>query len=478
MNRIILFAAQLLIVASQAFGASPKRGVCVTSITTDQMDLLAPGVSWYYNWGVSSPLPAIEGMDFVPMGWSGINADALRAYCKNHPEVKYLLGFNEPNFSNQANLTPAEAAEKWPEMKALAAELGLKLVAPALNYSTGTYAQPTKWMDEFVALTGPDAFDYTAIHCYGGEGLLRSFASEFYERYGKPVWVTEFCQWPGGAGNVYVAPETQIESMIASVQWLEQSEAIHRYSWFMATGPYDAENRPNYGLLKVGGTLSEPVYSLSPQGYVYTYMSTFDKSQRVPENQWHPAALCTDASNVSYGHGSDAATGYPLVVNRLTASTGWIEYQFEIEGPADEAKMLLINVGGYGEPKRFDPTLTITATHADGTTAVTIADNQKFTLPGHDECDSRIALEFKAPKPGLYTLRIADTGRSSGIILGSLLIGAKSGIADVSADGQAGPVDVYTPAGALLRRGVDPASATAGLPAGLYIVGNRKVAVK
>ena len=39
-------------------------------------------------------------------------------------------------------------------------------------------------------------------------------------------------------------------------------------------------------------------------------------------------------------------------------------------------------------------------------------------------------------------------------------------------------VNVYTLQGIMLRRGVPQANATAGLPAGVYIVGDRKVVVR
>ncbi len=477
MKRICVLAAAAVLMAVQADGASQKRGVCINTLNQTQLDLLAPGVSWYYNWGMSYTLPTTEGVDFVPMAWSGINADAVRKYCAGHPEVKYLLGFNEPNFTNQANMTPAEAAAKWPEVQAVAKELNLKLVAPALNYSTGTYAQPTKWMDEFVALVGSDAFDFTAVHCYGGDGLLKAMVTEFYERYGKPVWVTEFCKWPGGAGNVYVSPTDQIASMIESVKWLEQSEAAFRYAWFMATGAYDAPERPNYALLTVGGTLSAPEYSLTPQGYVYTYMSTFDESMRMTEDVWHPAALCTNCNNVGFGHGVDKQTDYPLIVDRVSASTGMLEYEIELSEPG--TKVLQLNLGGYGEPLRFDPTLTITATHADGT-VITILDSESFTLPDTDECATVKSFLFDVAKAGMYTIRIADAGRSSGIMLGSILVGDGSGIEAPAIDAamEQGPVDVYTVAGVRVRTGVCGSAATAGLPAGFYIVGNRKIAVR
>ena len=48
--------------------------------------------------------------------------------------MKYLLGFNEPNFKNQANMTPAQAVEVWPRLEAIAEEFGLGLVGLAVNY--------------------------------------------------------------------------------------------------------------------------------------------------------------------------------------------------------------------------------------------------------------------------------------------------------------------------------------------------------
>ena len=72
------------------------------------------------------------------------DADAIRDYVKSHPSCRYLLGFNEPNFTKQANMTPQKAAEEWTAVKALADELGLEIVAPAMNYSPNApYQDPT-----------------------------------------------------------------------------------------------------------------------------------------------------------------------------------------------------------------------------------------------------------------------------------------------------------------------------------------------
>lgn len=74
------------------------------------------------------------------------------AYLTAHPGVEYLLGFNEPNIAWTAggsSMTPQQAADAWPRLEKIADDYGLKLVAPALNFSgdnvggTVTAARPT-----------------------------------------------------------------------------------------------------------------------------------------------------------------------------------------------------------------------------------------------------------------------------------------------------------------------------------------------
>lgn len=94
-------------------------------------------------------------MDYYPMCWTAkYDEKKLRAYLDAHPGVKYLLGFNEPNFMYQANLTPKDAAAKWPKVEKIAEDYNLRLVAPVLNF-TGDHVggrawTPLEWIDEFI----------------------------------------------------------------------------------------------------------------------------------------------------------------------------------------------------------------------------------------------------------------------------------------------------------------------------------------
>ena len=130
-NNIILTATSLALAIGvlSADAKSFKRGVSENAFNLkEEIDVIKTGTSWFYTWG-NVPNNNIKDLpdadfEFVPMCWNAnYNADNIRSYCKSHPETKYLLGFNEPNFKNQANMTPEAAAAAWPAVQALAKEL-------------------------------------------------------------------------------------------------------------------------------------------------------------------------------------------------------------------------------------------------------------------------------------------------------------------------------------------------------------------
>ena len=125
--------------AVTAMPKSAKRGVAFSFTQITDLPLLSPYISWDYNWG-NRPIEDAalwfdsNEMDYCPMCWNGnYNADQIRAFVAAHPKTKYLLAFNEPNLTDQANMTPAQAAAIWQPIVNLAKELGLKLVSPAMN---------------------------------------------------------------------------------------------------------------------------------------------------------------------------------------------------------------------------------------------------------------------------------------------------------------------------------------------------------
>ncbi len=224
---------------------SYKRGIAFGFESPRDLQAISEGTSWWYNWSPSynqavADLYVDYGMDWVPMTWNGNNPDQVRAFLEMHPNVRYLLGFNEPNFSDQANLTPAYAASLWPTFEAIAEEFDVKLVGPAVNYCGGCVVVDGEplgndyiiWLDlffeEFRAQFGREPkMDYLALHWY--DFGLQDQVERIVSRYGKPIWVTEFALWRGEDWNT---DEFERNWLLEAVQFLEEHPMVYRYAWF------------------------------------------------------------------------------------------------------------------------------------------------------------------------------------------------------------------------------------------------------
>lgn len=255
---------------------SKKRGVSFNYTREDDVNLLAPATSWSYNWGAapSDAMGAVfreKGMDFFPMAWNGnFDSNKIRAYKEKNPQCEYILAFNEPNLTDQCNNTPTQAAEYWPRLKALADELGMKLVSPAMNYGTlPGYHDPIKWLDEFFTLIDPDDIAAISIHSYMADaGAMKSFV-DLFRKYGKPIWLTEFCAWEKHINSA----QAQMKYMSEAINYLECDPDIERYAWFIPRNNSSLDSYPYMQLL----TKVKP-FDLSDLGKVFVNLSSQDKT--------------------------------------------------------------------------------------------------------------------------------------------------------------------------------------------------------
>lgn len=354
MKKLFIPVFALFAFSSLAFGdtkKSFKRGFGENTLYyVEDLQALMPGNSWYYDWGnepakqVADHVGSEKGIEFIPQAWGAYDENKLRAYYKAHPNDRYLLGFNEPNFPDQAAMLPAEAAEKWHSLEALAKELNLILVGPAMNYAgsplkDGKVWNPFDWMDAFIAAykekygTEPH-YDYTAVHAYMDRAdAMMDFVDKFYNKYGKKVWLTEFCAWE----NANLTAEQQQEYMIGKLKALETSDHVYRYAWFKAR---NANKYPYYNLLyyptsKINkGTLTE-------LGFAYVHMSTFDKEKYYSVGEAIPANDFIDCNLTKLQESADPRarlldkTELYLGKNNLSAS-------YQIDVPADGTYKLIL----------------------------------------------------------------------------------------------------------------------------------------
>ena len=257
---------------------SLKRGVSFSFSQVSDLPLLSDYISWDYNWGNTPTESAAmwfdsNDMDFCPMCWNGnYDANKICAFVAAHPKTKYLLAFNEPNLTDQANMTPKEAAALWPDVVALAKELKLKLVSPAMNYGTlAGYSNPIKWLDEFFAQPGVSLDDVYAIsvHCYMASSSAVQGYIELFEKYNKPIWLTEFCAWDPVPGSV----NTQMDYLCAVLHYLESHASVERYAWFIPRASGKVDSPPYMQLL----THDYPA-ELTELGKMYCWFSPMDST--------------------------------------------------------------------------------------------------------------------------------------------------------------------------------------------------------
>jgi len=223
---------------------SAKRGVAYDLASPADFAALAPGVSWWYNWspnpnsGVPADYSTKYDMDFYPMLWNGnFNSASVIAYLKSNPGIKYILVLNEPNLTSQANMTPQQAAQLWPQYENVSEQTGVKIVGPAMTWGTmPNYQDPVQWLDAFYAAyrtanNGRDPqIDYLAFHWYdyGLDDQLDRLG-----KYGKSFWVTEFANWHSqNDGAQITTPDEQEKQMTAMVATCESRVDVFRYAWF------------------------------------------------------------------------------------------------------------------------------------------------------------------------------------------------------------------------------------------------------
>ncbi|MFT3765926.1 MAG: glycoside hydrolase family protein [Minicystis sp.] len=243
-----------------------KRGVAYGHHSKADMAALSPAVSWWYNWahvpdeGVRPDAYKTLGVEYVPMVWGGGDLDdahATQIASEIPGGAGFLLGFNEPNFGAQANLSASDAAALWPHVEAIADARGLALVSPAVNFCGGDCQEtdPFKYLDDFFAACEGCRVDYIGIHIYTacqGDGTnkarwLINHIETYKMRFQKPIWLTEFaCDNAGSLAE-------QKAFMIDALDYLENEPRIARYAWFSGR----ADNVANASLLGDDGALTE-----------------------------------------------------------------------------------------------------------------------------------------------------------------------------------------------------------------------------
>jgi putative glycosyl hydrolase len=235
---------------------SGKKGAALWRTPGISSALRDSGASWFYNWsnqrdGVSAP-----GVEFVPMIWGAgsVTAGNLAAA---KADGRALLGFNEPDLAEQSNLSVDQALSLWPQLQ----DTGLRLGSPAVAQGG---ADPDGWLDRFLSGAGQRGYrvDFITLHWYGSDfrpdaatDQLRSYVTAVWNRYHKPIWITEYSLMNFGGGARLPSPSVQAEFVQKSTAMLEGLPFVERYAWFAF--PTSRDGSDGTGLYR-NGTATVP----------------------------------------------------------------------------------------------------------------------------------------------------------------------------------------------------------------------------
>jgi hypothetical protein len=222
-------------------GGAPATAACKRGIAWPGLRATAPalsgGIAWWYNWSPRHEASA-PGVEFAPMIWGTKDLPASKSVPAIGAGAKFLLGFNEPNFMSQANLSASAAASLWPQVEEIAAAKGLALVSPAVNYcgddrnKTGPChdTNPVDYLREFFQRCRGCRVDYVAVHWYNCDGAsLRGYVDQF-KIFDRPIWITEMACAYGGDTSA-AGQEAYLRE---AVSILDADPDVFRYAWFSA----------------------------------------------------------------------------------------------------------------------------------------------------------------------------------------------------------------------------------------------------
>ncbi|ESO98813.1 hypothetical protein LOTGIDRAFT_231190 [Lottia gigantea] len=255
----MLLALLLVLLCTSAGIATPKKGFGLCGRLYKCGDTFAlSGTSWWYNWHYSreeyhwkhcSKFPRGE---FVPMIWS----EKYLHVAKIPADAKHVLGFNEPNAKNQANLTPERAAQLWPQVEKLAGNR--ILISPAPYGCDNNPDMCIQWFERFFKACHKCRVDRIAVHGYHCDSnkMIDSLL-KIYNKFKKRIWLTEFACTASNSVDHYISFLHDL------VPKLEHHWAIERYAWFCSRGDQSSSGRRPWNLLNMDSP------TLSRLGQVY-----------------------------------------------------------------------------------------------------------------------------------------------------------------------------------------------------------------
>ena len=332
--------AQIQIVNCDTPVQSRKRGIAVNTMSAADFVAVAPGVSWFYDWGVNNwTVPTNAAMSYIPMAWNGGSnfQTALSSYLAAGNQPWRVFAINEPNLTTQANMTPSNTAVAFKQVKAICDPYNIPVICPHMAEGTAvadsitaydpiqgsnvTYTTMEPFLKAFFSYCSsntPATPAGISDHSYAGYGDLTYWTGLMHSDFPtQTVWVTEFNT---SASN----DASALANLIPSVDYCERTPWIEGYSWFMSRISGDPYN----SLLNGSGVLTPagqayvqmPVHLTNLfyhipgrlQAERYVTETNMNIAPTTDTNGFADMISASVAANVDYNIEADAAGNYPM----------------------------------------------------------------------------------------------------------------------------------------------------------------------
>lgn len=233
-----------------------KKGICFTLRKTGKSGSWEDNIPrteavkpyWNYSWGMELIEQQPAEIAFVPMVWGAWGEDTLQESLNTTlvpkikaGDVRYVLGFNEPDKPEQANMPYTRALKYWPMLEALNVPLCSPACAnPLSDVDDSTQGVRGTWMRDFMKVADERGYriDYIGVHWYGGPSptAFKQRMIDIYKAYGeRPLLITEFALADWGArtpAENSIQREEVLEFLKDVLPWMERQNWIAGYAWF------------------------------------------------------------------------------------------------------------------------------------------------------------------------------------------------------------------------------------------------------
>ena len=235
---------------------SGKKGICFTLRNVGEEGSWEENIPrikavkpyWNYSWDKKLIKQQPTGITFMPMVWGAWSADTLQEELKTliapkirTGDIRQVLGFNEPDKPEQANMPYTEALKYWPMLESLNVPLCSPACAnPLSDVDDSTQGVRGTWMRDFMNAADKRGYrmDYIGVHWYGSPSpsAFKQRMIDVYKTYGKrPLLITELALADWGSKTPdenSISREDVLAFMKDVLPWMERQNWIAGYAWF------------------------------------------------------------------------------------------------------------------------------------------------------------------------------------------------------------------------------------------------------